>query len=371
MNRQDMTRLNNILNRFTASNVQLRKNRKTEALNFWQPKAERIVDYVKRRDARFARLSIFHAGSYYDRVKVGEPDEFDLMLVVENLTLDAEPYEEDEDDGMREPPTGYTRVMIDRGEEVMWQQDSCVNSRGMLNAVQVKAVFVRLIRSAIKNLGYEQCIDVETHGPAATLQITDTNNGRVYSVDLVLVIRDKSWPEDAEGWRQRQRKGWPKPHLVQEICQDGCFLVTRQPKGGNVPDREKGFLWLFTFPAAEKKLFHKGGHGEQSSCRKQVLRIMKALKEQLNLHPLKSYHLKTMLFYECEANPHANQWSSDRLSERFIGLLQRLENCLKQANCPHYFIQNFNLFEWFPPQRCAELAGVVQQIRLNPENVFS
>ena len=106
MNRQDMTRLNNILNRFTASNVQLRKNRKTEALNFWQPKAERIVDDVKRRDARFARLSIFHAGSYYDRVKVGEPDEFDLMLVVENLTLDAEPYEEDEDDGMREPPTG-------------------------------------------------------------------------------------------------------------------------------------------------------------------------------------------------------------------------------------------------------------------------
>ena len=52
-----------------------------------------------------------------------------------------------------------------------------------------------------------RCIDVQTHGPAATLQITDKNNGRVYSVDLVLVIKDKSWPEDAEGWRQRQRKG--------------------------------------------------------------------------------------------------------------------------------------------------------------------
>ena len=105
MSKQDLTRLNSILNRFTASNVQLRNNRKTEALNFWKPIVEKIVDYVKRRDDRFASLNFFHAGSYYDGTKVGEPDEFDLMLVMENLTLDGEPYEE-EDDGMSEPPTG-------------------------------------------------------------------------------------------------------------------------------------------------------------------------------------------------------------------------------------------------------------------------
>ena len=165
--------------------------------------------------------------------------------------------------------------------------------------------------------------------------------------------------------------GWPNLELVREICQDGCHLVAKQPKGGNIPDREKGFLWRFSFSAAEKKLFLRGGHGEASSCRKQVLRILKALKEELNLHPLKSYHLKTILLYECEANPRPRQWSSDRLSERFIGLLQRLENCLLQSNCPHFFIKHFNLFEMFPPQRCSELVRNVQQIRQKPKQVLT
>ena len=77
-----------------------------------------------------------------------------------------------------------------------------------------------------------------------------------------------------------------------------------------------------------------------------------------------------MSFHECQANPHSLQWSSDRLSERFIGLLERLENCLRQVHCPHYFIQDINLFELLPHERCAKLAGKVQQIRVNLEQVL-
>ena len=165
--------------------------------------------------------------------------------------------------------------------------------------------------------------------------------------------------------------GWPNQQLVQEICGDGCHLVAKQPKGSRLPDHEKGFLWRYSFSAAEKKLFLHADHGEASSCRKQVLRILKALKEELNLQPLKSYHLKTMLFYECEAVPRPVDWSFDRLSERFMGLLQRLEDWLLQSRCPHYFIKDFNLFETFPPQRCSELAKKVQQIRQRPEQMLN
>ena len=45
---------------------------------------------------------------------------------------------------------GFTRVMIDRGEEVLWQQEQCANSRGMLNATKVKEVFARLVKEAIR-----------------------------------------------------------------------------------------------------------------------------------------------------------------------------------------------------------------------------
>lgn len=164
--------------------------------------------------------------------------------------------------------------------------------------------------------------------------------------------------------------GWPIHSLVQEIYRDGCHLVAKQPKGQNLPEQEKGFLWRYSFSSAEKKLFLQGGHGEASSCRKQVLRILKALKDELHLQPLKSYHLKTMLLYECEANPLPQQWSSACLGDRFLGLLKRLEKCLNFSNCPHYFIKNFNLFEMLNHQKRLELAERVRRIISQPEEVL-
>ena len=100
--------LNSLLNKFTDDYVKLRQDRKKEALKAWQPIVNAIVEDVKRRDqyGRFARLQILPFGSYYERAKVREPDEFDLMLVMDNLELDGDPYDSGEDDGLSEPPTG-------------------------------------------------------------------------------------------------------------------------------------------------------------------------------------------------------------------------------------------------------------------------
>ncbi|XP_067043837.1 cyclic GMP-AMP synthase-like receptor 1 isoform X2 [Acropora muricata] len=362
-----MSQLNIILNRFTNEKVTLRKTEKTRALEFWEPKVEEILRRVKRKDERFARMETQRKGSYYERCKVGKPDEFDLTLVLENLELDDEPYDDTEDDGMGEPPKGFTRVMIDRGEERIWRRNNCVNARGMLNAAHVKSLFADLVRGAVQELRYGGFVEVSSNGPAVTLLLTNNRNGRKYSIDLTPVIKDKTWPEDADEWKSRSRGGWPNQNLVREICSDGCHLVPKPPKGSSVPAHGKEFLWRYSFSSGEKKLLLKGAHGEPSSCRKQVLKILKVLNEELQLHPLKSYHLKTMLFFESEANPHHSHWSFNRLGERFLGLLKRLENCLRQRNCPHYFMREFNVFEVFPQQRCAELCGKIQDILRNPE----
>ena len=164
--------------------------------------------------------------------------------------------------------------------------------------------------------------------------------------------------------------GWPSKTLVQDICRKGCHLVAKQPKVQNLPEHEKGYFWRYSFSAAEKELFLRGSYGEASSCRKQVLRILKALKDELDLQPLKSYHLKTILFYECEAKPQSQQWSSNCLGERFLSLLKRLEKCLEQKSCPHYFIRDFNLFEPLNRQKCLELAGRVGRFRSQPEQML-
>ena len=51
---------------------------------------------------------------------------------------------------------GFTRVMLDRGDERPWQREGCVNAKGMLSASRVKSVFARLVRDAIRDLRYER-----------------------------------------------------------------------------------------------------------------------------------------------------------------------------------------------------------------------
>ena len=145
------------------------------------------------------------------------------------------------------------------------------------------------------------------------------------------------------------------------------------PKGSSVRahEEENKFLWRYSFSSGEKKLLLKGAHGQASSCRKQVLRILKVLNEELGWQPLKSYHLKTMLFYECEEHPNPGKWDAGCLGERFIGLLRRLEKCLKQRNCPHYFMRDFNVFEGFNEQQFDVLCGKIQNILKNPETVLN
>ena len=101
-----MSKLNDILNRFTSEKVALRKSEKRKALDFWDPIVKNILKYVKDKDTRFAGMEMKFKGSYYERCKVGEADEFDLMLVIKKLELDGDPYGDTEDDGMSEPPTG-------------------------------------------------------------------------------------------------------------------------------------------------------------------------------------------------------------------------------------------------------------------------
>ena len=99
--------LNTFLNRFTDDNVRLRRERKTEALTTWKPIVEFILDYVKEKKECFASIQTLNSGSYYERTKVGEPDEFDLMLVINSAEFveDTKRFP-----GLRKPPTGkYSR----------------------------------------------------------------------------------------------------------------------------------------------------------------------------------------------------------------------------------------------------------------------
>lgn len=145
--------LNTLLNHFTINYVQLRRDEKKEALNSWKPIVDDILAYVRERSKSdyFATLGILHCGSYYERTKVGEPDEFDLMLVMENAVF----YEVNELPGVNKPPTGGLDRIIQIGiSKWFWDQPnerslSCILFSELKN--QVHCRHVALHRSPIYN----------------------------------------------------------------------------------------------------------------------------------------------------------------------------------------------------------------------------
>ena len=105
MDGQDLTylQLNTLLNHFTTYYVQLRRDEKKEASSSWKPIVEDIIlPYVRERNDYLASLQILYSGSSYEGTKVGEPDEFDLMLVMKNAVF----REVKGLPGVSRPPTG-------------------------------------------------------------------------------------------------------------------------------------------------------------------------------------------------------------------------------------------------------------------------
>ena len=64
-------------------------------------------------------------------------------------------------------------------------------------------------------------VEVSSHGPAVTLLLTNSSDGKTYSIDLVPAIKDNSWPEDAIEWITRPRRGTRKGSLLIQSGQRG------------------------------------------------------------------------------------------------------------------------------------------------------
>lgn len=66
-------------------------------------------------------------------------------------------------------------------------------------------------------------------------------------------------------------------------------------------------------------------------------------------NPVTSYHMKTLLLYECEKHPREAEWDEPCLGDRINGILLQLISCLQCRRCPHYFLPNLDLFKGKSP----------------------
>ncbi|NWS95593.1 CGAS synthase, partial [Mionectes macconnelli] len=301
-----------------------------------------LVQAIRSRDGAFSSIKQHSAGSYYERVKISQPNEFDIMLVipVERLQLD-----ESDDTGAyyyltfkRTPKEKYLLKFLDEDEK--------------LSAFKMLQALREIIKQEVKNFkNVEVTVTRKKAGsPAITLQIKNPPSD--ISVDIILTLEvQQSWPPSTQdGLNIKQ---WLGTKVRREFKLRPLYLVAKQNKREKVL---RGNTWRLSFSHIEKDMMTNHGQSKtccesdgSKCCRKGCLKLLKYLLEQLKIKYPKelekfcSYHVKTAFFHSCVMWPHDTDWIIEDLDHCFQKYLGYFMECLQKSQLPHFFVPQYNL----------------------------
>ncbi|NXT75493.1 CGAS synthase, partial [Zapornia atra] len=306
----------------------------------------RVVSYlipaIRSTGGTFSSIKRLGAGSYYERVKISEPNEFDIMLLmpVSRLQLD-----ECDDTG------AYYYLTFKRNPKEKYLL-KFVDEEGKLSAFQILQSLREIIKQEVKKIqNMEVSVKRKKVGsPAITLQIKHPPGD--ISVDIILTLEvQQSWPPStADGLRVEQ---WLGTKVRLKCRNESIYLVAKQNKKEKVL---KGNTWRLSFSHIEKDILKNHGSSKTccesdgpKCCRKACLKLLKYLLEKLKqdhtkeLEKICSYHVKTAFFNSCVKWPNDRDWHWEDLDYCFQRYVGYFLDCLKTAQLPHFFIPKYNL----------------------------
>jgi len=172
----------------------------------------------------------------------------------------------------------------------------------------------------------------------------------ILPVDAVHCVRCLSWPPQAADWPTRHRTyGWPDSATVDRVVSNGCDVVNVAHRQCRQDEWMSEYQWRLSFSRAEIVLLNSWIPEQQIIYH--LLRVF-IKSEQLTesadnagSDKLSNYHIKTLMLWACELKPES-WWTGDvNLVRTCFLLLHTLDVWLTKARCPHYFINNCNLFD--------------------------
>lgn len=303
----------------------------------------------------FQSAEFLNTGSYFEKVKIHNPDEFDMMLKLQ-------------------APSRFNMKVLDDG--LFYRIDLACPTRGPIHAFllekkltlsssKILSEMYRLVRKFLKTYKVpDECCHwlvnrKRPYSPAVTLSLcrTENNTDELISVDLVPALEIHS----SQGWPLAVRNGpdvdnWLGKKVRQEIRSLPCYFVPKRLKGRNLSEEAKE-SWRISFSHVEKKIITSHGNKKtccESSatkcCRKQCLMLLKSLIEGLKqrfpkeLDDLCSYHGKTAFLHTLSIRFNDSMWARQQLPACFLHLLGALEAHARTASLPHFFVAKCNLF---------------------------
>ena len=325
---------------------------------------DEVSKYIGREDPLFKNF-VIPSGSYFEDLKVEGPDEFDFMLCLERLSKPGVCVVKDIP--LRPvPDPGYVDVQV-ASDSVRraYREQRYISNRGNLKSELLLKRFQDLIKKALERRKRRprekiaEDVQVELRKIPVTFRVRW--KGRKYpnyevAVDLTLCIKlSGEWPA-ASDIRQRLNRGHPGYDFFQEAVRKGYHLVasTIGESGKHRP------CWRLSFSVAEGIVL-KSIFNNPRLVHKVTLKVLKVLRkkheEDLCLYEaastsfnvtwaFHSYVLKTMFLHEWCEFPEDSYWTDDKLEERVIGILERIQNSVKERDIRSFWVPAYKLFNF-------------------------
>ncbi|KAK2562287.1 hypothetical protein P5673_014557 [Acropora cervicornis] len=349
-----------------------------------------------RRENPFFRTRLINSGSFYEGTKVGQPDEFDFVILLDSFSSAG--------DTLFEELPCCTVGVVPSESTIQNLRFYFTDCRDMFYVFEwkksIKTPFYKLFNEKAKGFeayGMKVVLPYEgndtlpcpqplaRHGPAYTFQL-EWSGGEEYkglkiSVDLTLAVKINSRPNEIdlefESATGRVLKSvFDNVPYFFAVGSYRDILTEVQPtyfaEYTSSDIRPINFCLRCSQSCFEQRLFcHEfGSDSGQSRC----LRLLKVLRDiafpdvenkviaknnsgfwqfsvETAADPLKkigklisSYVLKTLVLFEWQENPAEELWSGTNLSQRLVSILRSLVACLKQKKLRSFFYADYNIF---------------------------
>ncbi|XP_033875156.2 cyclic GMP-AMP synthase [Acipenser ruthenus] len=323
--------------------LKIRKQARSEATDKVNDVVDCILKHVKTSSKYFQDIAKLPTGSYYENVKISEPDEFDIMLTVPVHRVQLEQFDSN---------GAFYSVSFKRNPKTPLVD--FVLKDGTLSAHNMLVEFRKHVIEATTLMKDVQVERKKKGCPAVTLQVKEI------SVDIVLglEVHSMSWPAmTKDGFNIVD---WLGTKVKKDFKLKPFYLVPKYV--GKGWDEKEGVhardAWRISFSHIEKGILKNHGFaktccesGGSKCCRKQCLKLLKHLLNELKQkHPKElskffSYQAKTVLLHGCVKRPNDSQWELANLDDCFQQLLDDFIRHLETGSLPHFFVPTYNLLE--------------------------
>ena len=342
-------------------------------LNFLK---ESIEEDEKHNEPKI--LEFVESGSVPEKLKVIQPDEFDVMINID-LPDSTECYTFVEDETF---PTGYAICKVRPSNSFSRSLKRCFRkSEEFSHCLAPEQLAFGWLYSKLelainkykKSPQPEAELKVRRSGPAMLLEIIPSTPSmrkklpRKISVDLVLALRlSKGDSRFAVAKRAKEEQFYKKVVKEQETPEeDGQQRTpTNSSAGKRLARKNLKYLWRISYSAQERRYLEYVREIQKANsvkgCQDICLKILKTIctreilkrEESVICHKLSTYILKTALFHVLAESDLIHDWKMDCLADRYVDLLDKLS---KWQTLDHFFFNNAShLKKVFPEEDWCE-----------------